>query len=238
MKADATSDPADWQGITRPFYFPALQFCRFVRTQCLRQVVLHRERAAIAGGCVLACTHVSHIEPMLVSCLIDRPVYWMARKEFFRYRPFAVALRWVGAFSVNRFGVPVSAVRTGIRLAREGRIVGIFPEGGCVSGRELMFRGGVLKQGACAIAWRAQVPILPVVVLGTDRLRAIDPWLPALQGRVWVAFGNPIPPPPAASSRIEHRATRRQLAAALQREVMSTYRELLVHTGLTDAFTP
>jgi 1-acyl-sn-glycerol-3-phosphate acyltransferase len=237
MKAQATRDAAEWQGINRSFYAPALQFCRFVRTQCLRQVVLHRERAAIAGGCVLACTHVSHIEPMLVSCLVDRPIYWMARREFFRFRPIAVALRWAGAFSVNRSGVAVSSIRAGIRLAREGKIVGIFPEGGCVSGGDLMFRGGPVKQGACAIAWRAQVPIVPVVVLGTDRLRAIDPWLPALQGRVWVAFGKPIPPPPIAS-RVNHRATRRTLAAELQREYVRTYHELLDHAGLTYAFTP
>src|SRR4051812_28873093 len=216
MKANATHDPKDWQGINRAFCVPALQFCRFVRTQCLRQTILHRERANIGGGFVLACTHVSHIEPMLVSCLIDRPVYWMARKEFFRFRPFAVALRWTGAFSVNRTGVPVSSIRAGVRLAREGKIVGVFPEGGCVRGRELMFRGGTVKQGACAIAWRAQVPILPVVVLGTDRLNAIDPWLPALQGEIWAAFGEPIPPPPPAR-RVQHRAARHSLAAELQR---------------------
>jgi 1-acyl-sn-glycerol-3-phosphate acyltransferase len=237
MKVHATRDPADWRGINRAFQFPALQFCRFVRTQCLRQIVLHHERATVAGGCVLACTHVSHIEPMLVSCLVDRPVYWMARKEFYRFRPVAVMLRWVGAFSVNRAGVAVSSIRAGVRLAREGRIVGIFPEGGCVTGHNLMFRGGEVKQGACAIAWRAQVPILPVVVLGTDRLRAIDPWLPALQGRVWVAFGNPIAPPPMAT-RSTHRLTRRALAAQLQREFARTYHELLDHAGLTDAFTP
>jgi 1-acyl-sn-glycerol-3-phosphate acyltransferase len=240
ITTDAPLDRRNWPQINRAFYAPMWQFARFVRTQCLRQTILHRERAAAtlaAGGCVLACTHVSHIEPMLLATMIDRPIFWMARQEFFRLRPFAAMLRWAGAFSVNRTGVAVSSIRTAVRLARAGRIVGIFPEGGCVRGRDLMFRGGNVKQGACAIAWRAQVPILPVVVLGTDRLNAIDPWLPALQGRVWVSFGPPIAPP-TAPTRSHHRRTRAALAGELQRAFIHTYHELLEHSGLSDAFTP
>ena len=241
MKIGTTSIAApaiDWQGINRAFYAPMWQFARFVRTQCLQQVILHRDRAAISGGCVIACTHVSHIEPMLLATIIDRPIFWMARQEFFRFRPLATMLRWAGAFSVNRSGVAVSSIRTAVRLARHGKIVGIFPEGGCVRGRELMFRGGSVKQGACAIAWRAQVPILPVVVLGTHELNTLDPWLPALQGRVWVVFGEPIPPPATPPQRACHRSTRRAMAEQLQRSFIGTYHELLDHAGLTDAFTP
>ncbi len=211
-------------------------FSRFVKRQCLREFVLHGHRAKQSGGYVLACTHVSHVEPFLMMCLIERPIIWMARIEFFRVPVFASMLRAISAICVNRQGVPVAAIRSSIDVARSGGILGIFPEGGCRPGSELAFRGGRIKRGACLIATRAQVPILPVVVLGTDKLTSIDPWLPAIQGRSWVAFGEPIFPPPIPP-RAQRRQCRQLLANQLEAEFIRTYHELLARAGLTDAMT-
>src|SRR4051812_30668899 len=145
-------------------YWALNSFSRFVKRQCFEETVLHAERANLPGGYLLACTHVSHVEPMLASCLIDRPIRWMARIEFFRIKPLALLLHHTNSFPVHRQGVPVSAVRKAIELTKAGAIVGIFPEGGCRKGEELAFRGGRIRQGACTIAIRAQVPILPLVI--------------------------------------------------------------------------
>ncbi|MGN6504716.1 MAG: lysophospholipid acyltransferase family protein [Tepidisphaeraceae bacterium] len=233
----ARPESHEWQGIHRWFYRPATLACRFIRSQCLRVEVLNRERANLAGGFVLACTHVQHLEPFIVSYVMPRPVRWMARIEFYKFRIGAAMLRGVGTFPVNRQGVPVSSIRAGIRLAVEGKIVGIFPEGGCVRGTDLMFRGGRVKRGVCSIACRSQRPILPVVVLGTHTLTKIGPWLPARRGRVWVAFGEPIHPP-AYDQRQDRRQAREVLAARVQAEFIETYRRLLDHSGLADSFTP
>jgi 1-acyl-sn-glycerol-3-phosphate acyltransferase len=220
----------------RRFYAAGRLFGRFVTRQCLRQVVLHRERAARAGGYILACTHVSHIEPMIMSTLLDRPISWMARIEFYRIPILRTVLNQLDAFCVNRQGVPVSAIRTAINRAGRGEIVGIFPEGGCVTGRDLVFRGGAIKQGLCVVAYRAQVPIVPVVVLGTNHLNAVDPWLPGIHGRLWIGFGNAINPPPPPLRR-DRKRVRAQLAQDVQREFMRLYQELLT-TGVSDAMTP
>jgi 1-acyl-sn-glycerol-3-phosphate acyltransferase len=227
----------DWDGINRGFYRMSRQVVRFIRIQSIRQVVFHRERTQRPGGYLLACSHLSHIEPFVVGALFDRPVHWMSRLEFYRHPLFSKCLDWLGAFSVNRAGVPVSSIRRGIRLAQEGRIVGIFPEGGCVRGANLIFRGGKAKQGVCTIAMRAQVPVVPVVVLGTHRMTDVDSWLPALQGRVWVAFGNAVTPP-APAERKTQRLARHAMAEAIEREFIRTYRELLEQTGVSDRFTP
>ncbi len=209
---------------------------RFVKRQCLHELVLHRDRASRLGGYVLACTHVSHIEPFLITALVPRQIIWMARIEFYRVRLFGAVLRGISAISVNRQGVPVRAIRSAIEVARSGGIVGIFPEGGCRRGKALAFRGGRIKRGACVISTRSQVPILPVVVLGTDKLTTLDPWLPAMQGRVWIAFGNPIAPPPIPS-RAERRGCRLAHAERLEAELIRTYQELLARAGLCDAIT-
>jgi 1-acyl-sn-glycerol-3-phosphate acyltransferase len=237
MSVPEEVEPGDWDGIHPRFYRIARQVVRFVRSQCIQQVVLHLERAQRRGGYILACSHVSHIEPGIVGALFERPVHWMSRAEFYKFSLSSKMLDWVGAFRVNRAGVPVSAIRTGVRLAQGGKMVGIFPEGGCVQGAELIFRGGKVKHGVCAIAMRAQVPVVPAVVIGTHRMTEVDMWFPALRGRVWVTFGNAVMPP-APVERKERRAARCAMAAAIQREFIRTYRELLEETGLTDRFTP
>ena len=142
-----------------------------------------------------------------------------------------------GAFSVNRQGIPISSIRIAIDLANNGHVVGIFPEGGCRKGPDLAIRGGRIKQGVATIALRAQVPILPVVVLGTDRMASVDAWLPGKYGRVWIAFGNWIEPP-ARPPRRRQRNVRRALAHQLEVEYVRTYHELLDHSQLSDSFTP
>jgi 1-acyl-sn-glycerol-3-phosphate acyltransferase len=209
--------------------------CRFIMSQCLRTVVLHRRRAdALRGPFILACTHVSHLEPVIVSCLIDRRVDWMARIEFFRHPWAARLLECVDAFSINRQGVPVSAIRTSIERLRQRRVIGIFPEGGVATGKDAIYNGGTLKEGACMIALRVGVPVLPVVVLGTEKLNQIDPWLPMRRGRLWVSFGRAVMPPATPVTRRNRRACRKAMAEELQEEFAQTYRELCQKCGLTN----
>jgi len=209
----------------------------FIKQQCIRETVLHRERLNQPGAYLLACTHLSHIEPMIMSPMVKRPIHWMARAEFYRNRFLGPLLRNTGAFCVNRQGVPVSAIRTGIRLAEAGEVVGIFPEGGCRKGKQLAFRGGRIKGGTSLIALRAQVPIVPVAIVGTDRMTDVERWLPGKYGQVWVAIGEPIHPP-ARPSRTQRRVSRQRLTEELERAYVALYQEILATTGLHDTYTP
>src|SRR5262249_49924951 len=116
-------------------------------------------------------------------------------------------------------------------------IVGIFPEGGVVRGTDAVFRGGPMKRGVCVVGIRAGVPVVPVVVLGTERLNSVSPWLPARRGRLWIAFGREIQPPPLRPG-VSRRGARFQMADQIQSEFIRAYRELLSHSGLADAQIP
>src|SRR3954471_10620947 len=83
---------------------------------------------AVAGGYVLALTHLGHLDPFLTSTLVRRPIRWMAREEMFRIPPVGWLVRRLGAFSVDRRGIPVSSIRRAIELAKAGNAVGICPE--------------------------------------------------------------------------------------------------------------
>lgn len=216
------------------FYKACRVGAQFIKLQCVRELAIGRERAERPGGFILACTHLSHLEPIIVSCIVRRHVRWMARVEFYRSWWGASMLRWGGAFPVDRFGFSLPAVRTAIRLAAEGEVVGIFPEGEVVKGSRSALRGSEIKRGVCAVAIHAGVPVVPVVVLGTDRLNRVPPWLPFKRARVWVAFGDDVAPDPT----LHRRAARFEMADRLRAEYVRTYHELLAAAGLRDDQIP
>ena len=217
------------------FYKSSRLAGRFVKFQCIREVVIGADRAERNGGCILACTHLSHLEPFVVSALLRRRVRWMARVEFYKHWLAAAAMNAGGAFPVDRFGNTIPAVRKAVSLANAGEIVGIFPEGGVTQIASSILRGGPFKQGACTIAVATGLPILPVVVLGTHDLNRVTPWLPFRRAKLWVAFGRDVVPRPRSDSRREDRL---ELAGRLGAEFVRTYEELLKHSGLRDSDMP
>lgn len=137
------------------------------------------------GGCVLACNHVSSFDPWVLGMPLwpGRFLRFMAKSELYWW-PLAAVLNRVGAFPVRRGQRDVQAIETAVRLAREGHIVAMFPEGtrrtkGLVKRFEARPRSG-----AARIALEAGVPLVPAAVQGTDRLLRL--------GRLSVAYGPPV----------------------------------------------
>ncbi len=216
------------------FYWIVRFLSQFVFVQTMRVKLLRLERAHLPGGCVLACSHVSHLDPVCVSVKVRRKIHWMARKEFFGNAASAGLMWAVDAFSVNRQGVPVKAIKTAIRRVAEGAMVGIFPEGEVTRGAESVLRGGPIKRGVCLIAQRANRPVLPCIVLGSDQLTHVDPWLPALRGRLWIVFGDPIFP----VAGLPRRAQRERMAQELSVAFVALYAEARDHFGLPESILP
>ncbi len=208
---------------------------RFAFLCTMRAHVINAREAERKGGYVLAVTHLSHLEPMCASVLCQRRIDWMTRKEFFKYPPIAAYLRACNAFLVNRQGIPVSSIRTAIQRARQGRAVGICPEGGVTQGPAATIRGGRIKRGCCSVALRSGVPIIPCVMLGTDKLNRVGPWLPFKRAEIWVAYGPPIYPPAGLKST---RASRDALAATLVAAFGQLYAELRERYGISDSTVP
>jgi 1-acyl-sn-glycerol-3-phosphate acyltransferase len=208
---------------------------RFTFFCTMRTHVLDAQRAEREGGYVLALTHLSHLEPMCASILSQRHIHWMTRKEFFKYRLVGAYLRACNAFRVDRQGIPVSAVREAIARARHGHAVGICPEGGVTQGARAAFSGGAIKKGCCTVALRAGVPIIPCVMLGTDKLNRVGPWLPFKRAEIWVAYGEPIYPPAGAKST---RASREVLSKMVVSSFMQLYAELRQQYGICDSTVP
>lgn len=196
--------------------------------------VVRPEAAEREGGYVLAISHLSHLDPICIGGIVRRKIDWMARLEFYRLRLAAAFLWSADAFPVNRVGVAARSIRTAIARAAAGRVIGIFPEGGVCSGEESVCRGGPIKKGACVVAQRAGVPIIPCVIIGARRLNHPLPWIPYRRGNLWVIFGDPVVP----RTGTHRRAARQEMAEELRGRLMSLYRELRATYPIPDEEVP
>lgn len=158
----------------------------------------------------------------------------MTRIEFYRRGWTRALLGAVHAFPVNRQGVAASAVKAALKRLRQGEVVGVFPEGEIKAGDETVLRGGAIKRGVCLLAARADCPVLPCVILGTDKLNAVGPWLPMRRGRLWMACGDFIEPVRGA----DRRAARAEMAVRIEQAMVELYARLRREYGLEDSILP
>jgi 1-acyl-sn-glycerol-3-phosphate acyltransferase len=179
------------------------------------------------GAYLLAANHISHFDPPLITAVTRRKIDWMATAEFFAH-PVARFYFWaVDTFRTDRFNVDRAGVRTALDRLKRGRVVGIFPERGIRAGERSILGGAPLDSGIGTLADLAGVPILPCVIVGTDRLYNKKFRLPGRHRRFWVGYGAPITVP----SGVERKAAR----LSAERELCEAMRALLAE--MTEKFS-
>jgi 1-acyl-sn-glycerol-3-phosphate acyltransferase len=190
----------------------AAKFMKLLFGWSSRMHVIGCENAESAGGFLLASNHIAHFDPFIISSVVRRRIDWMAMAEFFPMPIVGMFLRAVDAFPAERDRADRKTIRTAIERLKNGRIVGVFPEGGIRDGARSLLEGAPIRAGAITLAHIAEVPIVPCVILGTDRLYAKRSWLPFRRTPVWIGFGKAISNFPdleksAARERIENELT-------------------------------
>src|SRR5438270_2792224 len=182
-----------------------------------RIYVTGSEHVNRAGGFLLASNHISHFDPFIISSALRRKIDWMAMAEFFPFPIVGLFLRAVEAFPAARDRADRKTIRSAIKRLKNGRIVGVFPEGGIRDGARSLLEGASLRAGASTLAHMAGVPIVPCVILGSDRLYAKRSWLPLRRTPVWIAFGQPISHFPELEKSVARERIEQELTVAFQR---------------------
>jgi len=122
------------------------------------------------GPVVVVSNHLSDLDPLVVGAALRRRATFMAKHELFRIP----LLRWwitaCGAFPVRRGAPDRRALRTALEILRQAGILVMFPEG--TRGRDRTLRPP--EPGAALLALRTGAAILPVAVLGTDKVLPRD----------------------------------------------------------------
>jgi len=182
-----------------------------------RIYVIGCEHINRAGGFLLASNHISHFDPFIISSVVRRKIDWMAMAEFFPLPIVGLFLRAVDAFPAARDRADRKTIRTAIERLKNGRIVGVFPEGGIRDGGQSLLEGAPVRAGASTLAHIAGIPIVPSVILGSDRLYGKRQWLPFQRTPVWIAFGQPISHFPELDKSDARERIEQELNAAFQR---------------------
>ncbi len=126
--------------------------------------VIGSRRVPRRGGLIIACNHISELDPPVLGFAIPRTVAYMAKMELFRMRVTDFFLRKLNAFPVNRSSIDTGALRTAIKHLRRGEAVVIFPEGTRSRDGRLL----PVKAGISLVAISSGVPVLPAFIWGTD----------------------------------------------------------------------
>jgi 1-acyl-sn-glycerol-3-phosphate acyltransferase len=144
-----------------------------------------REHLPASGGYVLACNHISNVDPWALGLPLwpRRWLRFMAKAELYWW-PARYLLEGAGAFPVHRGLADVEAIETAVRLAREGNVVVMFPEGTRRAKGLVKRHQARPRSGAARIALEAGVPLIPAAVAGTDRLLSLRP--------LRIAYGPPV----------------------------------------------
>ncbi len=126
-----------------------------------------------------------------------RQVFYMAKQELFDIHPALTFLIYrLGAFPVNRGARDTAAIDYSLQLLREGRVLGMFPEGTRNRGQPL----GRGRSGTVRVALEAGVPVVPAAVLGVPDLHK-NWYHPLKWTRMSVHFGEPLWFPPGDMAR-------------------------------------
>ena len=116
-------------------------------------------------GAIIACNHTSYVDPLFLQAACPRLIAWMIAQEYYHGRGINFVCRQIGAIPVQRSGRDMAATRAALRALRDGRVLGLFPEGRIETQRQLL----PLQSGLALLALKSGVPVVPAWLEGTQR---------------------------------------------------------------------
>lgn len=172
------------------------------------------------GGAILALNHVSYVDFIfggLAAHPSKRLVRFMAKREVFDHRIAGPVMRSMHHISVDRAD-GIASYHEGVEYARNGEIVGVFPE--ATISRSMQLKE--FKSGAVRMAAEAGVPVLPMILWGTQRILTKDHPRDLSRGKtIALHVGEPIKP--AGDDPIGDLARVRDSMNALLDKAITTY---------------
>ncbi len=203
-------------------YRAVIRLCRWLfRALGLRIDIRGLEHVPTQGSAVLASNHISFLDFMFVGLAgvrRGRFIRFLAKQPVFRSRLVGGAMRSMGHIAVDRRHGEV-ALRHAVGVVERGELVGLFPEATISRSWELKD----YRPGAAALAIWQQVPLLPVVVWGSQRVLTVDGRFSLRRGKaITIVVGRPLRLGPEVSPA-EGTARLRAAMQDLLTEAMATY---------------
>ncbi len=148
--------------------------------------VIDYQKVPATGGAIAVGNHVSYVDPPLIGAAIQRECRFMARHDLWQNRILRWLLPRVGAFPIERGKPDRTALKFALDSIAQGLILAMFPEGT----RSQDGRLQPAEPGIALIVRRSGVPVIPVAVIGTDKMMPRGGGMH--RAKLKVVFGDPI----------------------------------------------
>lgn len=132
-----------------------------------------------SGPLIVACNHLSYLDPPVLGTACPRRLAYMAKEQLFSLPVLGPAIRAVGAYPVDRRGSAAVAIKRSVRVLQAGDAVGIFPEG-----TRNLHGTAQARSGVALLASLSKAPVVPACVVGTRGAKHLE--------RFHVVFGPPL----------------------------------------------
>jgi len=207
------------------FHWLVIKGCRLLFLITCRVRVVELAPVPRHGRVIMASNHISHFDPPIMSGFFPRRLDWMAMGELFG-TPF-----WKGVFTrlncipVDRGGGDRTSLRTALHRLEDGRVIGIFPEGGIRAGEYSILNGAPMKPGLAALSIMSGATVIPCALIGSDRLYKPVNWLRRIP--LYLVIGDSVEPPkqdarqPGARERFTEELSR--VFVSLQKEAVDRF---------------
>ncbi|MDN3496096.1 lysophospholipid acyltransferase family protein [Planococcus sp. APC 4015] len=159
-----------------------------------RPWIVGRRNVPVEGAAILASNHLSFVDSVFLPLMIDRPVSFLAKSDYFTGKGLKgwatrMFFKATGQLPIDRSGGKASeaSLNTGLQVLGRGDLLGIYPEG-TRSPDGKLYRG---RTGIARMALEAHVPVVPVVMVDTDTMMPIGTRIPRV-ARVGIVIGEPL----------------------------------------------
>ena len=169
------------------FYSIAHSILRVIAIIYIRLQAISVENIPEEGGVILAPNHPSDLDSFILGIAINRQLHTMGKEELFKKRFAGYIFRKLNAFPVKRGEVDREAVRTAIKILKEGNVIDMYPEGTVSLDGSLQ----EAKQGTAFIALQAEAAVVPVAIIGSFNVMSKGQRFPRPH-KVILKFGKPL----------------------------------------------
>ncbi len=166
----------------KPLFKPVV----FLLKKLTKFQVLGAEHIPPKGGLLMTANHLSRLDvPFLMAITERTDLVAIVAKKYQKKPFFKWVLEKIGEIVwMDRQNIDFSAIRQVLNFLRNGKVVGIAPEGTRSNGSVGLLEG---KEGSAVMASRASVPILPVGIFGTEKIN--DRWKKLRRPPITVRIG-------------------------------------------------
>jgi 1-acyl-sn-glycerol-3-phosphate acyltransferase len=164
------------------------QFLSYSYLKCFHRFeVKGTENVPEKGGFILACNHLSYIDPPAVGCRIRRNLHYFARDSLF-FWPLGLLITKLNSIPVNRDQLDLGTLRKVLRVLKGGEPVLVFPEG-------TRSPDGTLQKsqkGLGLLVHKSGVPVLPARLDGSFEILGKGKLFPRIGKKLYLNIGSPI----------------------------------------------